>query len=579
MSRGRRVRMVFPPSSDWQGAIHVLVAALLAVTFSVVAWPEAAHAEELAPMGRFDYAPYRVTVLMSFVQDPSVTPVWRQTVVATLSSRIASTFGAVWQFVPAEGVQQDDRLSPANEAGLERLSYEEGAQRLKDLPCDKAFFLAVRPQGPGWVIAGREWDATLQAIGPLATTTTLDRRGIGDASLALLQKLFSPLVIVDDADRDSKVATLTIRAGSIPLADSKLALLKSGDLLRPVFRFLDSKHNVRKIQPVPWTYLVLDRIENGHAKCLVTSTYRAPLAANMRNKRVEAIAVRIRADLPETQLKLVAGRTPPRPLSGLFVSLHTPSPEKNSPAPEVPKFLSDRHGVVRVPVDRGHILRMLEVHSGSTLLAKRPFVVGVEPEVMLEVLDDTLRLNAERDVDLLLGRLIETVARRAAFIGRIRAAAKKNDGATAQRLFDELEHLPAAAAYAEELNRIRVVALEDAERRKDRLAARRIGDLCQKSSAMIDQYLPDDRIPTFKQEIKELLKATAQQKPPEPEAKPQPRVVIRRPASETAPGGEKSAATKGNALLGPAKTEENNAAGSAAPKTAPVTKPAAAPGI
>jgi len=555
-------------ASDWNGTVILRIASLLTLTIGFAAWSEAVRAEELAPMGRFDYAPYRVTVLMSFAQDPSITPVWRQTVVATLSSRITSTFGGVWQFVPAEGVQQDDRLSPANEAGLERLTYDEGAQRLKDLACDKAFFLAVRPQGPGWVIAGREWDATLQSIGPLATTTTLDRRGIGDASLVLLRKLFSPLVIVDDADRDSKTATLTVRAGSIPLADSKLTLLKTGDLLRPVIRFLDSKRNVRKIQPVPWTYLVLDRIENGHARCSVTSTYRAPLAANMRNKRVEAIAVRIRADLPATQLKLVAGRTPPRPLSGLFVSLHPSVPEKNGPTPEPPKYLSDRHGMVTVPVDRGHALRMLEVHSGSTLLAKRPFVAGAEPEVTLEVLDDTLRLNAERDIDLLLGRLIETVARRAAFIGRIRAAAKKNDGAAAERLLDELEHLPAAAAYAEELNKIRVVALEDAERRKDRLATRRIGDLCQKSSAMIDQYLPDDRIPTLKQEIKELLNATAPQKPPEPEAKPQPRVVIRRPASETAPGGDKSAAKKGEEAPRPAKSEER-----------PATKPAAAPGI
>ena len=49
---------------------------------------------------------------------------------------------------------------------------------------------------------------------------------IADAALDLLQRLFSPLLIVNDADRDSKTVLLTIRAGSIPLGDPRAAPVK-----------------------------------------------------------------------------------------------------------------------------------------------------------------------------------------------------------------------------------------------------------------------------------------------------------------------------------------------------------------
>lgn len=485
-------------------------------------------ASDAAPLGRLDYAPYCVAVTVSFAADPTVTPTFRRHVVSLLTSRIVQVFGAAWSLLPANSVREDDRLAPANEVGLERLTFSTAGEFVQGIPCEKAYFLTVELCGQTWQIAGREWDQTLQTLGPVSREATFDHRGIADCAVKLLQRIFTPLLTVDDADRNSQLATLTIRAGSIPFGDPHFVPLKKGSLLRPVFRFLTAKRELRQIVPLDWTYLVIEGLQPGRAKCSIATSYRAPLAANMR-RRVEVIAVLLRPEVPETRLRLVTGRNVPRPVGGILVSMRPvdlddpastksapdkqsadkhsqakPSADKNvsaKEAPAPPMLMSDRRGVVAISTDPLHPLQMLIVHSGTALLARRPFVPGIDAEVTLELPDDGLRLNTEREIDLLRGQLIETVAQRAAFIGRTRAAFKKNDDLTVRKLFDHLQKLPNADAYANELNKIRVLALEENLPRKDRIAERRINDLCQRTQQLIMQYLPDDRLQTLKEEL------------------------------------------------------------------------------
>ena len=54
-----------------------------------------------------------------------------------------------------------------------------------------------------------------------------------------------------------------------------------------------------------------------------------------------------------------------------------------------------------------------------------------------------------------------------------------------------------------------MLALEEAHNRKDRVAERRIEDLCAKTLQRITQYLPDDRIAVFKEEVANLVKSKA----------------------------------------------------------------------
>jgi hypothetical protein len=464
-----------------------------------------ARADDGVPLGRFDLAPYRVMVRVTFAADPSVTPALRQNVVATLTERIAAAFGPTWTLLPAArpGVLEDSEITPPDEQYLERLTYASLAEKVSDSSCQKAYFLFIRPHESKWLIAGREWDRTVQRLGPLRTCTTSERRAIADAALGLLEQLFSPLLIVNDADRESKTATASVYAGSIPPGDPSAAPLRKGSLFLVYFRFLDSKGNIRKIQPLPWTYLVLDDLKDGRAKCAIASTYRAPLAANMR-RRVEAIAILLRPNLAETRLRLVVGRTASRPLAGMFVDVAPLIPNQSAktagPQPRQ-EFLTDREGAVTIGADSRQPLRLLEVHSGSVLLARRPFVAGVDPDVTLELVDDEIRLNTQRDVDLLRIQLIETVARRAALVARTRASLKTSDAESTRQLLADLDRLPKADFYLAKLNEIRVVSLDEASRRRDAVTERRIEDLCQKTRDLIEQYLPEERLQTLHEEV------------------------------------------------------------------------------
>lgn len=139
---------------------------------------------------------------------------------------------------------------------------------------------------------------------------------------------------------------------------------------------------------------------------------------------VNAVAVLLRPELPETRLKLVVAKNGQRPLAGMFVDVRSTlpdQPEKAAGPPDRQELLSDRRGTVIIPADPRRPLRLLEIRSGSAILARRPFVPGVDAEVTLDLVDDEVRLNTQRDVDLLRVQLIETVARRAALIFRTRA--------------------------------------------------------------------------------------------------------------------------------------------------------------
>jgi hypothetical protein len=464
-----------------------------------------ARADDGVPTGRFDLAPYRVMVRVTFAADPNVTPALRQTVLATLTARIGATFGPTWSLLPADhpSVIEDNDLTPPDEQYLERLTYGSIAAKVGDGSCQKAFLLFIRPQESKWLIVGREWDRTVQTVGPLLTATTTQRRVIADAALELLERLFSPLLMISDADREYKTATARVHAGSIPPGDPSAVPLTKGALFLTYFRFLDSKGNVRRVQLVPWTYLVLDELKGGRAKCAVASSYRAPLAANMR-RRVEAVAILLRPSLAETRLKLVVGRGASKPLAGLFVEIEPLIPNASPKATEVKQrreLLSDRQGEVTIGAELAHPLRLLQIHSGSVLLARRPFVAGVDPDVTLELANDEIRLSAQRDVDLLRIQLIETVARRASLIARTRASLKTHDAESTRQLLADLDHLPKADFYLSKLNEIRVVALDEASHRRDAVAERRIQDLCQKTLTLIEQYLPDDRLQTLHEEV------------------------------------------------------------------------------
>src|SRR6202162_3079632 len=130
-----------------------------ALSALIVAGPVfAARADQAAPLGRFDYLPYAMSVSVTFSPDAEVTAALRQSICTALSGKIEQTFGATWVFANGGTVRIDDRLTPPDPVGLDRLTYKSAAQQLAGIACDKAYFLIVSRQGSSWLVTGREWD-------------------------------------------------------------------------------------------------------------------------------------------------------------------------------------------------------------------------------------------------------------------------------------------------------------------------------------------------------------------------------------------------------------------------------------
>ena len=212
---------------------------------------------------------------------------------------------------------------------------------VRDAHVDKLFVVLVRTSGKRFELGCREWDAAEQSLGPVFRHETWDRRDVADAAIALLGRVFRPVYSVENIDPLRKMAQLKVRAGGLPMGDPDKALVRPGDVLQPLFRYLNREQAVQRIQTVPWTFLVVDRVDGSAATCSIVSGMRGGLGTN-RRRRVEAVAVRVRPAHSGTRVQLVLQSNRAKPLAGHQVLITRRAPEKmNDPAESV-RAVTDR---------------------------------------------------------------------------------------------------------------------------------------------------------------------------------------------------------------------------------------------
>jgi hypothetical protein len=205
-------------------------------------------------------------------------------------------------------------------------------------------------------------------------------------------------------------------------------------------------------------------------------------------------------------VRLVPRNNPSKPLAGHQVDVVPKLKVKDEPASEPATLYTNRGGSALISAAPELPVVWLYVHSGSNLLARVPFVPGLEPEQTLELPDDTLRLSVEGEIAVLRARLIDTVAKRAVTMARAKQFANAGDWKNAPAQLAELEKLPTAKEYQAQLTAIRVSAVERAQQLRDRAAESRINKLCTETSQTITQYLDPDKIRQLKEELNELRK-------------------------------------------------------------------------
>jgi hypothetical protein len=171
------------------------------------------------------------------------------------------------------------------------------------------------------------------------------------------------------------------------------------------------------------------------------------------------------------------------------------------------KSWSDHAGVVRVPATTAGEIVWLSVKSGDIRLARVPLLPGSPPELTLELPDDTVRLHAEGELAVLEAKLVETVARRAVLMARIRSRATASDWSAVQADRKALAALTTARQFEERLTAIRIPALDAAREQKNGPALARIGRRCREVADAITRYLDADKLKAFEEEIQEIRAA------------------------------------------------------------------------
>jgi hypothetical protein len=201
-------------------------------------------------------------------------------------------------------------------------------------------------------------------------------------------------------------------------------------------------------------------------------------------------------------------------LAGLEVELSpVPHPHQDAakaedgrPVTKNPRLVADRKGVVQLSVDlapEGRPVWLL-VHSGQVLLARVPFLPGTREAVVLELPDDSFRLETEGEIALVQARLVDTVARRAVLMSLARARAKAGEWDAVTGYLKDLDGMPKAGSFAGEINVIRLNSRNAARARRDATTEQRIQKLCNETLELVTNYLDEEKLKELRDEINEL---------------------------------------------------------------------------
>lgn len=471
--------------------------------------------------------PYRIRIELAYATDCRLTEFDRQQIQSRLPQFIERSAGEKWALTStgsdenAAGIYVNDWLPLPTVAGLNRLSTEAILKHYPTQAFDKLFLLTVESAGIGFQLSGREFDVDSQQLGPLVKKTTYARPFLAETSFQICRDLFSAVVTIESVEGDQ--AIVSEQGSQYPTPDPAIGTLQKQDFFVPFFRYLNRNREVKNIQMIPWTYLILEEVDRKHARCSISSGLRGILSGSRR--RVEMQAIRVEPHYPATRLSLVPRGTAAQSYAGMRVQLSPLNPQevrqlqiaakKESEETGKPvsfekeyitgELLTNRNGTITVSTNPDEPLIWLYVRSGKALVANVPYIPGIAPRAAIQVPDDRIRLGLEGDLAVLNGELIEAVAALSMQMSRIRKWAKNNEWKKVDSGIRELESgISPRKTFQDKLTVIRVTATEAAQEQKNRAAESRIASLCRETETRINRFLDPSGIVDFKAEIKDL---------------------------------------------------------------------------
>jgi hypothetical protein len=449
-------------------------------------------AAPVVPQRPWEYAPYRIQVWIALVPSPELTARLRERIAETIAQRADVVAGATWDL---RTVRCPPAVAAVTAQQIAAVTVEDvqaaDPQLLKSE--DKLFLLRVRAEPDGWSLAARELDCPTRLWRPTETARIVQPEQIPDTAAALVATAFSPLARIESV-KDSE-AKLRVRAGGLVTEPTSPAAVHDSAVLLPVLRIDDRQGEPLKngIQVVPWTLLSVKEREGSALKCRVFSGGATTLGGRT-SSRVIKLALVVKPHGAATQLRVTTGGATPVALPGYEIRIKDPDTSASDLV-----GITDWRGMVTVP-RAGKTLRVLQVRSGSRLVAVCPVVPGLDPELLIRVPNDELRLEAEGFVQGLQTRVMDIMARRELYKARFQRHLEKKEFDRAQGMLDEFRRLETRA----ELSRL----LDVQEQRlttPDRATQKRIDKLFADTRQVLLKFLDPT---TADQLAAQLAKAT-----------------------------------------------------------------------
>jgi hypothetical protein len=363
---------------------------------------------------------------------------------------------------------------------------------------DKVLLLGVRTVHGEHQIHCREFDCRSRTFSQLVRRGCSQRGLIPAVAVDTLVATFTPMGRVEDSrGRD---ATVRVRAGGLVYDPFCPSAIREGDILQCVIRRNDRNGEPRPngIQKVDWTYVIVREAKGFMLQCEVLSAMRNPLAGR-HSARVERIGLLVRPQYDSTAIQLVTRGEDPQPLEGYEIFAKKPLPKDSQQKNLAVRLgLTDWQGRIPIPPD-DLPLRLVYIKNGTHLIARLPVVVGHERELVMDLVSDDKRLEAEAFVKGMESTVMDLVARREILAARIQRRIEQGNLEGARELVANIKTFETKDDLDALITNRQQAGLSSANEREQQ----RIDQMLSGTRILLNKYLSPDQLVALERMVDE----------------------------------------------------------------------------
>ncbi len=346
---------------------------------------------------------------------------------------------------------------------------------------EKLIVIRLAKSPDGFTVESQSLDVPTRQWSAITKLSAAELDRVPAQAFAAMRQSFMPLVRIERVANE----TVYVRTRATELSrrmevdeagnwhevpnDKSPIWLRDSDIFVPVIRRETRENRAASVEPITFTFLMIQERLGSTLKCFTHTAYPAPLSGRS-GAQIKKLAIVVRPDRKSTLVSITAQEfKTPTPITGLDV--YHIRPDELGIGTENYHLLgkTDWKGTITVPPADDSGIRYIIIRNGQ-LATKRPILPGLFETQTVAIPSDRARIFAEGVVESLRGQVIDLAVRRAALRHRIEIALQKEQFAKAEKLLNE-EYLKLPSMR--ELN----IRLAQA---KERLMSRKDADLNQR---------------------------------------------------------------------------------------------------